>query len=185
MGEVQTDPNDKDLLNQLQATVDNLIAAENLSKSNISLSTDKQAVAVANNQQAAHDAARKAAQQGAWGVFGKLHQEKDELQAPASGKAKREIISGGMPIGEQRGRQYEEWADQLEEIINNSNGPERIGQLLTLQAQLHPTQHGVAPAPTTPSTPSLQAMTWDEPPAVEQSQHTAGSGSSGKKHKKH
>jgi hypothetical protein len=181
MGRTQTDPNDKDLLNELRSTAGKLVAAENLSSANISLSSDAQAATAANDWQAANDAARKSAQAAAWDVVGKLNQASSQLLASGNSKAKQQIVSGGMPIGQQRGGLYQQWANQLEVVINNTNSPDRISQLLALQSQLQPGQRSVTATPTTLGTPSMQAMTWNAPPAVAEPQ-PAGSGKKTKKH---
>jgi hypothetical protein len=120
------DPNDKALLNQAQATVNNLL---NIEKSELG--------SHAGNQSQLNSA-RQSAQSAAWNVVTALRQESGLLQGTANKPAQKQILSGGKPVGAQRGNLYANWANQLETILGNHNTPSRFQQLLALNKQLQP-----------------------------------------------
>ncbi|WP_446812262.1 hypothetical protein ACH50O_23025 (plasmid) [Methylomonas sp. 2BW1-5-20] len=157
----QVDPADKALLMQLQSAVYKLIAAENLTNPAglNAISKNGAAIPAVNTQQTANDAARKSAETAAWEIIGNLHQDSSQLQSTSKSAAKRVIHSAGKPIGEQRGRQYELWANQLEAIINNKN-PDRITELLIFGKQIQTQPSGVSPTAIDRGPPNFQSRPW-------------------------
>ena len=111
------EPGDNDLLNQVQATVSQLLSLE---KPGVSPSQ------------------RKSAQSSAYEVVTALRQESNLLQPTGNKSAQKQILSGGKQIGQQRGALYSGLASQLEAILGNNNAASRIKQLLAFNGQLQP-----------------------------------------------
>jgi hypothetical protein len=123
------EPGDKDVLNQVQATVANLLKIEQQGVGNIGLSA---------NAQSQHQAALKKAQSAAWDIVTSLRQESSLLQGSGNQPPKKQILSGGKQVGEQRGRLYTLWANQLDNILGNQDTSARLKQLTDLYNQLQP-----------------------------------------------
>ena len=111
------EPGDKDLLNQVQATVSQLLSIE---KPGVSQSQ------------------RQSAQSSVYDVVTALRQESNLLQPTGNKSAQKQILSGGKQIGQQRGALYGGLASQLEAIVSNNNTASRIKQLLAFNSQLQP-----------------------------------------------
>jgi hypothetical protein len=166
----QSDPADKDLLIQLQSAVSKLLVAENLMNTANLNKIRKNGAAIPDTQQTANpqpanNAARKSAETTAWEVIGKLRQDSGQLQSTPKSAAKHVIYSAGKPISEQRGRQYDQWANQLESIIHKNN-PDWITELLKFGMQLQTQQFGVGPAAMSHSAPNFQSRPWKETAVV-------------------
>jgi hypothetical protein len=123
------EPGDKDVLNQVQATVANLLKIEKQGVGNIGLSA---------NAQSQQQGALKKAQSAAWEVVTTLRQESSLLQGSGKKLPKKQILSGGKHVGEQRGRLYVLWANQLDNILGNQDTSARLKQLTDLNNQLLP-----------------------------------------------
>ncbi|WP_347989701.1 prenyltransferase/squalene oxidase repeat-containing protein [Methylomonas sp. AM2-LC] len=123
------EPGDKDVLNQVQATVANLLKIEKQGVGNIGLSA---------NAQSQQEGALKKAQSAAWEVVTTLRQESSLLQGSGKKLPKKQILSGGKHVGEQRGRLYVLWANQLDNILGNQDTSARLKQLTDLNNQLLP-----------------------------------------------
>ena len=106
--------------------------------------------------------ARMAADTQAWDVIGSLRQDADQLQTHNNAPAQVQMYSGGLPVGEQQGRLFEKWADELEEIVNNHAG-NHLAQLKALQARLTIQKGDMTPP--IPKTPTIQARSWIDPVA--------------------
>ncbi|MEI7464955.1 MAG: hypothetical protein WCJ87_06390 [Burkholderiales bacterium] len=65
--------------------------------------------------------------------------------------------SGGLPVGEQRARLFERWAQKLDAALADGN-PDRAVELRALREQLRATRGRLSGAPLSRDTPTLQAM---------------------------
>lgn len=137
------DPNDKALLNQVQATVSNLLAIETSGLG-----------ANANNNQFQ----LKSAQSAAWNVVTALRQESNLLQSTATTPAKKVIYSGGKPVGVTRGKLYSGWANQLETILGDTNTASRVRRLLVFKNQLQPVSSITLKLKHPDNTPNIHAI---------------------------
>lgn len=156
------EPVNTEQLSQLRAAVDNLIAAEDSSKPN-GIKLEKQASAASSGIQPDQDEPqRKAARTRGLDVVAKLRQEASQLQSKTKTSTKIEVYSGGYPIGQNRGRLFEKWADKLEATITDSNA-NRIDQLRRLREQLNAKKNSVTDVPIEHETPTAQAIPWKKP----------------------
>jgi len=156
------DPSDNEQLLQIRATVDSLIAAETSASKIMVQQVSNKTAGIPDNQQAAIEARRNAAQTAAWDVVSKLRQDAGQLQRTSKAAAKRRIYSSGLPVGEQRGRLYERWANKLEAILAKNNS-DRVSKLLAFRDQLQANQRGVITSLLGHKTPTLQALPWEWP----------------------
>ncbi|WP_026600593.1 hypothetical protein [Methylomonas sp. 11b] len=158
---VQEESPEKEQLVQLRTTLDKLIAAEALPSQTVRISLGNKAPVVAPNQQATSDALRATARTQAWDVVTKLRQDASQWQSRTKAAAKHELYSAGFPVGEQRGRLFEQWADKLEATISDTN-TDRVTLLRDFRERLKFEKHGVIDLPLASKTPTIQAMPWEE-----------------------
>ena len=86
-----------------------------------------------------------------------LHNHAALIAARAQAAPDADTRSAGLPVGAQRARLFERWAQQLDAALADGN-PDGPAQLRALQAQLQSRQRGLSEAPLTHGTPTLQAM---------------------------
>jgi small-conductance mechanosensitive channel len=156
------EPADNGQLSQLRATVDKLIAAETPASPTNGIRLEKEAQATATNPPDQGEPARQAARTHALDVVAKLRQDGNHLHGTAKAPAKTEAYSAGFPVGQQRGRLFEHWADKLEATLGGDD-TKRLAQLKGLREQLSPEKHGIIDTPMAHKTPTIQAMPWETP----------------------
>lgn len=154
---------------QLRTTVDQLIAAEAMPSQSTGIRLVNKAPAPSVSQ-ATGASTRDAARTHAWKVSAILRQEASQLHSKTKTPAKHEQYSAGFPVGQQRGRLFEQLADKLEVTLDDNN-TNRMAQLRVLRDQLNPEKHGIIDAPLVHETPTLQAMPWEEPIASTKKTH--------------
>ncbi len=79
------------------------------------------------------------------------------LATQLRGTPEADTRSAGLPIGAQRARLFDRWAQELDTALAEGN-EERAGQLRELRNRLRATKGSVNPAPLVHGTPTLQAM---------------------------
>lgn len=151
---------DKAQVAQLRSTVDQLIATETQTFQTNSIELEKKGTAVSSIHQASDETKRKAARNHAWTMVAKLREGGSLLHSKTKAPAKIEVYSGGLPVGQQRGRLFEKWADKLEATLDDNN-PQRLAQLKDLRERLKPEKHGIVEAPLIHETPTFQAIPWE------------------------
>ena len=163
-------PTDTGQLTKLRTLVDQLIAVESTSSSVISLNLSGNST----NTQAAEPAdlvkQREDLRTAARDASGQLHYRASSLGSQAKSVASADgSRSAGFPVGQQRGKLFERWANQLDEALADGN-PNRLAQLYALRNQIQAKHNGVIDTPTTPATPTLQAMPWIPPASASSAQ---------------
>lgn len=154
-------PIDKGPLNQLRTSLDNLIAAE-ASPSPSASHLSRQALNTPSSQPSlTASPAITLRKNQAWDEVGNLRQQAGQLRSRNNKPAKTEVYAAGLPIGEQQGRLYDEWADKLETILSNDNA-DRLRKLRALRDQLKPEKRLITDTALMHDTPTLQAMPWRE-----------------------
>jgi len=103
--------------------------------------------------------ARIAAQSQAYDVIAGLREQSSQLQAQGNKPAQVQVYSGGLAVGEQRGRLFDKWADELETILADNGNI--LPQLKNFQARINNQTPAVLQTSGKPETPSLQAMPWN------------------------
>lgn len=131
---------DNEQLALLNAAVNKLIAAEDRSPNRHGLGL----------------IARMRAHIEAWDAVSSLRQDAGQLQPKNQAPAQVQVYSGGLPVGEQRGRLFDKWADELETIIN-SDDSSRLEKLKELQARLTIQKHDAAHELPPTRSPSIHA----------------------------
>lgn len=158
---VQDEPSEKEQLVQLRTTLDKLIAAEALPSQTVGISLENKAPVVASAQQVTSNTVRTTARTQAWDVVTKLRQDASQWHSPTKAAAKHELYAAGFPVGQQRGRLFDEWADKLEATLSDAN-TDRLTQLREFRERLKFEKHGVIDLPLASKTPTIQAMPWEE-----------------------
>lgn len=155
------EPIDKGPLNQLRASLDNLIAAEASSSPSAS-HLSRQALNTPRSQPSlTASPAVTLRKNQAWDEVGNLRQQAGQLRRRNNKPAKTEIYVAGLPIGEQQGRLYDQWADKLETILSDDNA-DRVTQLRALRDRLKPQKRSISDTASMHDTPTLQAMPWKD-----------------------
>ncbi|OAI13205.1 hypothetical protein A1507_17715 [Methylomonas koyamae] len=156
----QDEPSEKEQLVQLRTALDKLIAAEALPSQTVGISLENKAPAAAG-QQVGSDAVRTTARTQAWDVVTKLRQDASQWHNQTKAAEKHELYAAGFPVGQQRGRLFDEWADKLETTLSDAN-TDRLTQLRDFRERLKFEKHGVIDLPLASKTPTIQAMPWEE-----------------------
>jgi hypothetical protein len=151
-------------LASLRSTVDALIAAD--------LDAAKDAPITAqglesNEQRKVREkvvSLRKAARTEASGLVKQLRLRSERKKAVAQDSPEVDTRSAGLPVGGQRARMFEQWAQKLDAALADGN-ERRTVQLRELRVQLQAKQGGAIEAPYPRGTPTLQAMPADYAPA--------------------
>ncbi len=107
---------------------------------------------------------RQAARTEASGLVTQLRQRSERKKAVSQDSPEADAHSAGLPVGEQRARMFEQWAQKLDAALADGND-RRTVQLRELREQLQAKQSGVVEAPYPRGTPTLQAMPADYVPA--------------------
>ena len=154
----EDDPADAKQLAQLRATVDQLMAVETPIGGPAAITIEEQGTRPRSQAGTAATPGRKAARRKARDMAGKLRYRANAMIS--SGKAatvRSGARSAGLPMGEQRGRLFERWADQLDAAVDDNN-PQREASLRELKNALQSAERRGIEAPRTWGTPTLQAM---------------------------
>lgn len=158
---IQDEPSEKEQLVQLRIALDKLIAAEALPSQTVGLSLENKAPLVTSDQQVTSNTVRATARTHAWDVVTKLRQDASQWHSQTRAAAKHELYAAGFPVGEQRGRLLDQWADKLEATLSDSS-TDRVSQLREFRERLKLEKHGVIDLPLANKTPTIQAMPWEE-----------------------
>ncbi len=151
------DGSDAAQLANLRASLDQLIAAD-LDPSNRDLITVQGQDSGEQPKTREKTASlRDVARAGARAVAEQLRQRGELKAARARGMPEEDTHSAGLPIGEQRARLFERWAQQLDAAQAEGN-VDRTTELHALREQLRATHGSLRDAPATHGTPTLQAM---------------------------
>jgi hypothetical protein len=100
---------------------------------------------------------REVARSNAVAMASQLRRRGELNAANLRSQPEQNTRSAGMPIGEQRVRLFERWAQKLDAALAN-DGASRAAELHALREQLRPTRGGLSKVPVTHGTPTLQAM---------------------------
>jgi len=100
---------------------------------------------------------REAARTDARAMAAQLRHRGELKAAHARSQPEQDTLSAGMPIGEQRARLFERWAQKLDAALAEDNA-DRAAGLAALREQLRATHGSVSNAPIRRGTPTLQAM---------------------------
>lgn len=145
---------DAELLAQLRATVDRLIAADHEPGNRTPITVQGQGSDTQHSSQEKAQVLRAAAQSDARALAGQLRHRADLIASRGSVDRSAETTSAGLPVGEQRARLFGRWAQELDESLADDS---RTARLLELRGRLQATRRGLTDAPL-PGTPTLQAM---------------------------
>jgi hypothetical protein len=151
-------------LASLRSTVDALIAADLDAAQDAPITVQGQE---SNEQRKVREkvvSLRQAARREASGLVTQLRQRSERKKAISQDSPEADAHSAGLPVGEQRARMFEQWAQKLDAALADGN-ERRTVQLRELREQLQAKQSGVVEAPYPRGTPTLQAMPADYAPA--------------------
>jgi len=164
-------PVNKNQIVQLNSALNDLITAETPALSVLSPpvvmnpSGNSSVTPLTQPSPAKNRVSRNAAQTQAWDIVHALRQNASHVQRLKNSPAKVQVYSGGFPVGEQHGRLYDHWADQLDTILTHDSS-DRLAQLHALKAQLVIQKTGDFRTPIAERTPTIQAMPWQTAKAV-------------------
>lgn len=145
-------------LASLRASLDALIAADLDPRNRMPITVQGQEESGA--QRTAREKAaslRESARADARALAAQLRSRGELKAAHARSQPAQDTRSAGLPIGAQRARLFERWAQKLDAALADGN-EDRIGRLRELRVQLRATKGGMTEAPLTRDTPTLQAM---------------------------
>jgi hypothetical protein len=141
----------------LRASLDALIAADLDPKNRTPITVQGQESGEQRKTREKVASLREAAHTDARAVAAQLRNRGEIKAAQARSQPELDTRSAGLPIGEQRARLFERWAQKLDAALAD-DGVERVVQLRELRDQLRATQGNINEAPLTHDTPTLQAM---------------------------
>lgn len=144
-------------LASLRAVLDALIAADFDPKNRTPITVQGQESGEQRKTREKVASLRETARSDARAMAAQLRSRSEIKAAHARSAPEADTRSAGLPIGEQRARLFERWAQKLDAALAEGN-EDRVGQLRELRDQLHATQGGVNEAPLAHRTPTLQAM---------------------------
>ncbi len=156
------DSADAGQLVRLRASLDRLIAADLDPKNRMPITVQGEERAEQRQSRLAIADLREAARTDARALAGQMRQHGGLMAARAQANPAADTTSAGFPVGEQRARLFERWAQKLDTALADGN-LDRAAQLRELrdQLQLAPgqaTKGGLTDAPLAHGTPTLQAM---------------------------
>lgn len=145
---------DAEQLARLRDTVDRLIAAERDPGGRTPITIQGQEGVIQRRTQENTHATKAAALADARALAGQLRQHADLMDSRVRTDRQADTTSAGLPIGEQRARQFARWAQEIDESLADDR---RTARLLELRGRLQATRRGLSDVPL-PGTPTLQAM---------------------------
>lgn len=151
-------------LASLRSTVDALIAADLDAAHDTPITVQDQE---SKEQRKLHEkvlSLHQVARTEAKGMVTQLRQRSERRKAESQDPSEVDTRSAGLPVGEQRARLFEQWAQKLDAALADGN-ERRTVQLHELREQLEAKQSGAVEAPYPRGTPTLQAMPADYSPA--------------------
>ncbi|MGD0960063.1 MAG: hypothetical protein ABSB19_09670 [Methylomonas sp.] len=155
-GRLQTD-NGSDQVSQLNSVLNQLIAVEQQASQTNAINLPGNSATTPVTQTSNGLIARMLAHNQAWDAVSALRLQAEQLQGQNNTPPQVKIYSGGFSIGEQRGRLFDKWADELEAILDN-NTSDRLPQLTAFKARLQPQSTIANLNDNLPKTPTLQVM---------------------------
>lgn len=144
-------------LASLRASLDQLIAADLDPKNRAPITVQSHE---SGEQRKAREKVmnlREAARTDARAVAAQLRDRGELKAAHARSQPEQDTRSAGLPIGAQRARLFERWAQKLDAALADDNA-DRATELAALREQLRATHGSLNDAPITHGTPTLQAM---------------------------
>lgn len=147
-------------LASLRASLDALIAADLDPRNGTPITVQGQETGEQRKAREEAASLRQSTRADARALAAQLRSRGEVKAAQARSTSEAETRSAGLPIGEQRARLFERWAQKLDAALAEDN-EDRIGQLRELRDQLRATKGSVNEAPLTHGTPTLQAMPAD------------------------
>jgi hypothetical protein len=144
-------------LTSLRASLDQVIAANIDPKNREPITLQGQESSAQRNAREKIVGLRESARSDARTIASQLRSRGEFKAAQARGQSEQSTRSAGLPIGEQRARLFERWAQKLDTALADDNA-DRADQLRALREQLRATDGRLSDAPITHGTPTLQAM---------------------------
>jgi hypothetical protein len=144
-------------LASLRASLDQLIAADLDAGNRASITLQGQESAEQRRTIDRVTRLRDTARADARAMAAQLRERSEIQTARVRVAPEDQTRSNGLPIGEQRARMFERWANKLDAALSDGN-PERAEQLQTLREQLSASQGRLSEAPLNRDTPTLQAV---------------------------
>jgi len=144
-------------LASLRASLDQLIAADLDPKNRAPITVQGHESGEQRKMREKVASLRESARADARALAAQLRQRGELKAAHARSTPEADTHSAGLPIGEQRTRLFERWAQKLDAALAEGN-EDRAGQLRELRYQLRATKGSVNEAPLAHGTPTLQAM---------------------------
>lgn len=141
----------------LRASLDALIAADLDPKSRAPITVQGQESGEQRKTREKVMSLREATRTDARAVAAQLRTRGELKAAHARSTPEEETRSAGLPIGAQRARQFERWAQKLDAALADDNA-DHATELRALREQLRATHGSLSDAPITHGTPTLQAM---------------------------
>lgn len=151
------DGTDAAQLASLRASLDQLIAAELAPRIGTPITLQGEESGEQSRTRERVASLRESARADARAVAAQLRSRGELKAARVRNQPEQDTRSAGLPIGEQRARLFERWAQKLDAALADG-GADRGAPLRELREQLRATKGGVNDAPLTHGTPTLQAM---------------------------
>lgn len=144
-------------LASLRASVDQLMAVDLDPKNRAPITVQGQESGEQGRTREKVAKLREVARSNAAAMASQLRRRGELNVAHLRSQPEQDTRSAGMPIGEQRARLFERWAQKLDAALAD-DGANRAAELRTLREQLRVTRGGLSNVPLTHDTPTLQAM---------------------------
>ncbi len=144
-------------LTRLRGSLDQLIAADLDPKNRAPITVQGQESGEQRKTRERVASLRDSARSDARAAAAQLRQRSEIKAAKARGTPEEDTRSAGLPIGAQRARLFERWAQKLDLALTDDNA-DRTTELRVLREQLRVTHGSLSDAPITHGTPTLQAM---------------------------
>jgi hypothetical protein len=153
----QEDSADAAQLASLRASLDQLIAADLDPRNRTPITVQGQESGEQRKAREKIANLRESTRADARALAAQLRRRGELKAARARSQPEQDTRSAGLPIGEQRARLFERWAQKLDAALAEGN-EDRVGQLRELRDQLRATKGSINDAPLAHRTPTLQAM---------------------------
>lgn len=154
---------DADQLARLRSTVDQLIAADVDPRNRTPITVQGKESDEQRDVRDRVSRLRDTSRADARAVAAQLRQRGEVKAAHARRMSEDDTRSAGLPVGAQRARLFERWAQKLDAALADDNA-DRTTELRALREQLGATHGSLSDAPITHGTPTLQAMPADYAP---------------------
>jgi hypothetical protein len=155
------DPADAEHLGRLRASLDALIAADLDPGNRSPITLQGQETGEQRRLQQRILRMHEALRADAWATAAELRRWAAAKAARAQAAPEADTRSAGLPIGAQRARMFERWAERLDAALAEGN-ENRLIELQELREQLSATPSSIDDAPLSRGTPTLQAMPADD-----------------------